>query len=266
MVCGTLLSGSAAAALPPEHEANRLLLLIEQQISDAQWEKASENLERMGALQIKLPVVYEFYRGKVYLQQGLPEKAQHALEDYVVQAGVEGTYYKQALQLISKAEAAVSVTPAVAEITSPHTDAQALKSNDDYVASLQKLFLTNDPKQALLLRINGILLAHAYQGTRIRHKERSTGAEYKLSIDGRDFLIQEKIFHTKGAPEIKLQRLRLDGVDPYVRYGCDYERYMCWVYHPVHQYDRWLLVDSAEAETKELVEAITRLIRLVQGS
>ncbi len=270
-LAGVLLSGvlsvnAAHAALPPEHEANRLLLSVEQLVTAAQWEQATEYLDRLVALETALPPVFDYYRGRVHLELGEPAKAQQSLESYVVKAGVQGQYYKEALKMITDAETRVANQSAASAVTVDQlAKAFAIESADDYVASLQKLFLVNDPKQALLMRINSILAANTYQGTRIRQKEQTLGAEYKLAVDGGDLVIQEKIYDPKKAPEIKSTKLRVHGVDSYLRYGCDYDRYMCWVYHPVQQYDRWLLLDRVEPEAQELADALGRLIRLMQG-
>ncbi len=55
------------------------------------------------------------------------------------------------------------------------------------------------------------------------------------------------------------------GVDPFIKYNCDYDRYICWLYHPINQHDRWILLDRNDDAAKELSEAMGRLIQSVQG-
>ncbi len=100
----------------------------------------------------------------------------------------------------------------------------------------------------------------------LKQKEAKKGVQYVLSLSGNELQLQEKRYDKAGAPTLLVSRMDVFGVDPFVKYSCDFDRYVCWLYHPVNQYDRWILIDRNEAAVKELSEAMSRLIKSLQGS
>lgn len=253
-----------ATGLPPEHEAKRLLLAVQQSIDNGQWDKAEQQLKKITTLDVPLDASFHFMNGQVLLQQAEYDLAQKSLEIYVLQAGEEGEFYIQSLEMITEADEKKSALSENKKPANP-ADLKLEKSKDQYLDSLKALYLTSSAKDALVLRINSILTTHPYQGARIKQKDANKGAKYSINVTGSQLQIQEKKYDRSGAPTLSVNKMDMYGVDPFVKYSCDYDRYICWLYHPVNQYDRWILIDRDEEAAKELSEAMARLIRLLQG-
>ena len=254
---------SYASGLPPEHEANRLLLAVQSSIDSAQWDKAERQLKEISELEVPLAEKFHYIHGQVMFQQGEYDLAQKSLEIYVLQAGEDGEFYTQALQMITEAEEKKEV---VSKKPARTADLKLDKGKDNYLESLKKLYLTDSSTEALVLRINSILSTTPYQGARVKQKNANKGVKYSISVTGNELQIQEKKYDREGAPTLLVNKMDVYGVDPFIKSGCDYDRYVCWLYHPVNQFDRWILIDRDKDAVKELSEAMARLIRLLQGS
>ncbi len=253
-----------ATGLPPEHEAKRLLLAVQHSIDSQQWGKAEQQLKAIAELEVPLAEKFHYMHGQVLFHQSEYNLAQKSLEIYVLQAGEEGEFYIQSLEMITEAdEKKRIVTPAPPTNTA---DLKLEKGKDDYLESLKALYLTDSSIAALVLRINSILSTHPYQGARVTKKDANKGAKYSINVIGNELQIQEKKYDKDGAPTLLVNKMDMYGVDPFVKFGCDYDRYICWLYHPVNQYDRWILIDRDKNAAKELSEAMARLIKLLQGT
>ncbi len=253
---------SLATGLPPEHEAKRLMLAAQKSIESEQWDKAEQQLKGIATLNVPLPARFHYMHGQVLFHKSEFDMAQKSFEVYVLQAGEEGEFYINALEMITETDENKNKVkpkvPAAAELTLD-------KPKDEYLIGLKKLYLTNDDQEALVLQINSILSSNPYTGVRIKQKGSRMGVRYEIKIIGKELQVQEKHYDKAGAPTQIVNRMDVFGVDPFVRYDCDYDRYVCWVYHPVNQYDRWILLDRNEAAAKELSGAMGRLIRFMQG-
>ncbi|MFD2229006.1 hypothetical protein [Alkalimarinus sediminis] len=254
---------SLATGLPPEHEAKRLLLAVQHSIDSQQWVKAEQQLKAITALEVPLPEKFHYMHGQVLFHQAEYELAQKSLEIYVLQAGEEGEFYIQALEMITAADE--KKREVVVEKPVKKSDLTLEKSKDAYLDGLKALYLTDSAIDALVLRINSILSTHPYQGVRVIQKDANKGAKYRISVVGKQLQVQEKKYARDGSPTLLVSKMDMFGVDPFVKFGCDYERYICWLYHPVNQFDRWILIDRDKSAAKELSEAMARLIRLLQG-
>lgn len=252
-----------ATGLPPEHEAKRLLLAVQHSIDNEQWSKAEEQLKAIAELEVPLAAKFHYLHGQVLFQQAEYDLAQKSLEIYVLQAGEEGEFYIQSLEMITEADEKKSVVPPKAPTNT--ADLKLEKGKDGYLESLKALYLTDSSTEALVLRINSILSTHPYQGARVTQKNANKGARYSISVTGNQLQVQEKKYDKEGAPTLLVSKMDMYGVDPFVKFGCDYDRYICWLYHPVNQYDRWILTDRDKNAVKELSEAMARLIRVLQG-
>lgn len=250
------------ASLPPEHEAARLMLSIENLVEKQQWSEAELQLIKMGSLEVELPTEYFFYNGEVLAHLARNDEAQASLEAYVVKAGSEGNFYTQALSLLTE----IDQRP----VTLPQAEPEAKKSlpvitgdGDGYIKSLQALYLTDDPVKALVLQVNSLLAAHAYTGSRVKSKKQREGIAYTVSVEGPNLLLQEKSYQNQ-QPTLSVAKLNVLGVDPFLKNGCSAAEYTCWVYHPSKSHERWILIDRDELVIGELTEALTKLIRLLQ--
>jgi len=256
-------TSSFSSGLPPAHEAKRLMLAAQNSISSEQWDKAEQQLKNVTALEVPLPAKFHYMHGQVLLHRSEFDMAQKSFEVYVLQAGEEGEFYINALEMITEAdEKKKTVKPKVANTEALKLD----KAKDEYLESLKKLYLTDDEKKALVLQINNILSNNPYYGSRIKQQDVKKGIRYSINLTGSELQIQEKRYDKNGAPSLVVNRMDVYGVDPFIKYSCDYDRYICWLYHPINQYDRWILLDRNEEAAKELSEAMGRLIQSVQGS
>ncbi|UZE97505.1 tetratricopeptide repeat protein [Alkalimarinus alittae] len=259
-----LPSISVATGLPPEHEAKRLLLAVQHSIDNSQWDKAEEQLKKIAELDVPLDAKFHYLNGQVQLQQSEFDLAQKSFEIYVLQAGEEGEFYIPSLKMITEADEKKNAVVIKKEPVNT-ADLVLEKNKDSYLESLKTLYLTDSSIDALVLRINSILSTHPYQGARIKQKNANKGAKYSINVNGNELQIQEKKYDRDGAPTLLVSKMDMYGVDPFVKFSCDYDRYICWLYHPVSQYDRWILIDRDEKAAEELSDAMARLIRLLQG-
>ena len=255
-------TSSFSSGLPPEHEAKRLMLAAQNSINSKQWNKADQQLKNVTALDVPLPAEFHYMHGQVLFHRFEFDLAQKSFEVYVLQVGEEGEFYISALEMITEADEKKK------EVQPKATDTEALtldKAKDEYLESLKTLYLTDDAKQALVFQINNILLNNPYHGSRIKQQDVKKGVRYSINLTGNELQIQEKRYDKKGAPSLSVSRMDVCGVDPFIKYSCDYDRYVCWLYHPVNQHDRWILLDRNNDAAKELSEAMGRLIQSVQG-
>jgi hypothetical protein len=264
-----------ASSLPPEHESARLLLVIEEAVGKADWRLADESLSKMADLSIDLPVPFFFYNGWVHFKQERYEKAQRSLEHYVIKVGPSGTFYNDALRLLTSVEAELKVQLSEKEEADSPVDflstdesgtSEPLLVNnerDAYVQSLQALFLTDSPVQALLMQINSLLSAHPFTGSRIKKASEKQGVKFQVSIQENTIVIQERNFQN-GFPQLSALRLEVSGIDPFIRFDCSSKEVSCWLYHPADSYEKWLLIDHDELVASELSQAFTRLIQSLQ--
>lgn len=249
-----------ATNLPVEHESVRLLLAVEKSISESAWDKAQVQLGDLEKLDIDLPAKYHYFKGLAQNQMGDLKEAQVSLESYVIKAGSEGDFYTQALEMITEIDSAKKL---VENMDDDKKTPEITASGDSYVQSLQALFLTDDPTKALILHANSLLTSHPYTGTRVKKQTTENGVVYRLSASALDLVVQEKRY-IDGQPSLKVNKLNVSGIDPFIRYGCDAEEFACWILDPTDQYARWMIIDRDELVAQELAKALTKLIKAMQ--
>jgi len=93
-----------AMALSPEMEADKLLLSAAAKLDTNNYEAAGQDLEKIRALKVKLPVEYYFQNGRYLAATKQPAEAKKNLETYLDKAGKEGKSYDSALKLYSQME------------------------------------------------------------------------------------------------------------------------------------------------------------------
>jgi hypothetical protein len=101
LMVGLVLSASfalPAMSLPPEMEADRLLLSAETKLDKKDYGAAGLDLEKIRALNIKLPVDYYYQYGRYLGISRQAAEAKKNLEIYLDKAGKEGKYYDSALK------------------------------------------------------------------------------------------------------------------------------------------------------------------------
>ena len=107
-----LAAVAGAAQLPPQVELDRLLLRAEQRIEEERFEEAVAALEEAGRLAhaegLELPDGIWFRRASLALALGRPGDAVKFVTRYLQGADRDTDHYKDALELIEKAEAEVA--------------------------------------------------------------------------------------------------------------------------------------------------------------
>ena len=110
VVVSVLLGGFtvAVAQLPPDIVADRELVRAERLISEGDHSGALEAMNRIVALQgehnLALPEEFHFKYAEVALAAGRVEDAVDAVNQYLVAVGREGSFYREALELLDSVE------------------------------------------------------------------------------------------------------------------------------------------------------------------
>lgn len=146
-------------------------------------------------------------------------------------------------------------TPLVADQNSIH-----------YIQTLQRLYLTQQVDQVLLIHINNLLTDFS-----LRPKQQAVKTalppltRYTLSHDKQGNLItsrQQRAAENQQST-ITTSKIHVYGVDPFVSYRCSEISQSCWLRSPVHG-AQWLEISKNEEGAKELAYAITLLIKHLQ--
>ena len=99
---------ATAAQLPPEIQVDRYLLRAERLMDAKDPEGALEVMGKIVALQkehgLTLPDDFHFKHAKVAFSAGEVQEAVDAVHAYLLEAGREGKYYREALELLDEAE------------------------------------------------------------------------------------------------------------------------------------------------------------------
>lgn len=250
------------SGLPAKHEVERLLLAVQQSIDSTDWQKAEHQLSLMRDLDVTQPPASYYFEGLTYARLGHYSKAQKVLEAYVVSSGQEGKYYKQALLLITEAEEKLASLPVNTELASGASVLETVE-RDGYVKSLQALYLTDSPVEALTMQINSLLSAHPFTGSRIKKNGVKEGLIYQLSVAGSAMTLQEKSYRN-GAPTLSASTMNVLGLDPFISAECSHREYACWLLHPTDKHQRWIKIDYDELALSELRDAMVKLLQSLQ--
>ena len=102
---------SPSGELPPEILIDRRLVRVDRLLARDDHRAAHDMMNEVLALQrehaLELPAEFHFKYAQVALASGLPETAVESLNDYLLAAGREGEFYREALELLDAAEEAV---------------------------------------------------------------------------------------------------------------------------------------------------------------
>ena len=111
--------GTALAQLPPDIMVDRHLVRAERLIAGEDFGSALAEMDAIVALQekhdLQLPDEFDFKYSEVAFAAGRTKAAIDSLNDYLLAAGRSGEFYRQALELLDKAELAAAAAEAGAE-------------------------------------------------------------------------------------------------------------------------------------------------------
>ncbi|KZY35931.1 MULTISPECIES: hypothetical protein [unclassified Oleiphilus] len=252
-----------SSGLPPEHEVERLLLALKESVENGNWEHATSQLVLMRKLDVPQPLESHYFEGLVKIRKQEFHSARQVLERYVISSGSQGQFYEQALRLITEAEEAEKSLEGSGQKNKTSIEMVELPQRDGYIKSLQALYLTQDPVEALSMQINSLLNAHPYTGSRIKKNGVKEGLVYHLGVVKGGVTLQEKSYQD-GAPMLSATSLQVAGLDPFIGAGCSSLEYACWLLHPSDKHQRWIKIDYDEMVVDELRDAMTKLLQSLQ--
>ncbi|MBD3639482.1 MAG: hypothetical protein HUJ18_00670 [Marinobacter sp.] len=253
-------------ALAPEHEMRRLMLATEEAVNAGNWGEAGEYLNRLQQLEAEKPPEYFFYRGQVMLQAGHLNEAQAALEAYVTQAGTEGSHYQQALKLITDVERTRKAGAAdQANGKQPPKVAVIEPAGNQGIASLRKLYLTNNDRDALLMHLNSLLDVAGWRADQaVVRLDKPADVAYEVSATDSVISFQE-IRREAGSRLVrKTQTMEVYGVNPMIEWGCEAAVASCWIYDP-RDGSRLMQLGYHRERAGEIAQTLGQLVRHLQA-
>lgn len=91
-------------SLPPSLRRDKYMLQLSTLLKEKNYEKALPVFEKLTALGLPLDPSFDYFRGESYLNVNQKTEALKYLYNYIRNQGSSAKYYKQALELINKAE------------------------------------------------------------------------------------------------------------------------------------------------------------------
>jgi hypothetical protein len=133
-----------------------------------------------------------------------------------------------------------------------------------YLADLQRLYLSQDERQALLLHSNALLTTYALRAGFQVGQVQPQDLLYQLRLGAPgELIVREEIRGQGNDVAVRNQRIALFGVDPFIRYDCPASGISCVLYNPVDGKPLLTIVRDHQGAA-ELAKALSFLIRKVQ--
>lgn len=173
------------------------------------------------------------------------------------------------LQAQTSTELGQSPPAPVPNTTMQHHEEAPLVSEQNsalYIQTLQRLYLTQQDDQALLIHINSLLSDFSLRAKQPMGKITLPPlARYSLSHDQQGNLVTSRQLRSAATQQssISTTRIHVYGIDPFVSYRCSETSQSCWLRSPIHG-EPWLEISKNEEGAKELAYAITLLIKHLQ--
>lgn len=123
---------SAAWALPPEVELDRLLLQAKSAFDAGNFTKAVESFAKAEKLGVTLPPTFYFHYGLASANSGQHEKGRAMLEQYLNASGAKGKFYKEALVEINNIERAINTRDAAIAAAAKERAAEVGRKAKEY--------------------------------------------------------------------------------------------------------------------------------------
>ncbi len=275
LLCVLILCSSNAVGLPPEIELDRFIIAAKKHILEKQYVEAEDYLLRAKNLGVELPTDFYYAYGQVLFHKKQTVDARHYLETYVEKVGKDGDFYQESLELINTIEEKESAKEKEKQTTESVTKkakldwssvAKSMKVENGYIEELKSFYLTQDEREALQLHINSLL--SVYHIGNVPHLKRVASMSYVTSLSLSDNMIYASVLNAKkNSSDLRAvsSKFSVFGVNPYVDYGCESEAMNCWIAHPVDG-TKWIRIINDSDAAKELVKALTYLIKVMQRS
>ncbi|WP_345415624.1 hypothetical protein [Halioxenophilus aromaticivorans] len=251
----TVFYAATVSALSPEFEADRLMLLAQEQIKDDQISQAEITLQQIQDLKVTPPSEYYFLKGQVLSFSERTQEAIDSLVIYIESSGKDAEYYTSSLRLISQLKDKQDSSKLTIEPNSdPNIEWTGTKRSNSYVDQLRFLYGAKSDQSALLQHINNML--NTYQAG-------SDTPGYALATQAPATLIT-RTKGTDGISEVRsTDKITLYGVNPYIEFSCTRQPQQCQLMHPATD-QPWLTIAGDQQAAREISKAIAELIKLLQ--
>lgn len=272
LLAASLMFAVPVSALPPDMEADRLILAAEEKLEQQDFEAARGYLHRVSGLEVAPGAKFYYLSGLVALHYGELDQSAGQLTRYVEAAGKEGEFYQEALRSLTKIEEQQASREAVSR---SQDQMKAIRDNglggqdkagQAYDAKVQKLYGAATLQESLVLHINSLLSSYPYLEGAIKNPQRSPRVEFQVATgDAAQITVMRREFNPTVAGQVALSSNSLDafGVNPFVSYRCSKVSDQCVIRHPVSGAD-WIVIARDESTAQELATALTRLIKALQ--
>ena len=270
LACLSLCWAMSAYGLPPEIEADRLILAAKEKLAEDNYAAARDYLERVTPLKIEPPAAYHLLYGRVHYQADAWQEAKQHFEAYVEMAGKEGDAYVETLKLITELEETLSNKVEVEE-TTEKTKTSAIqlaeKQGTQYDEKVAQLYLDPSLTQSLVTHVNSLLKSYRFIEGKIKNVEKNDYIDFKLSLaKNRELILTRRDISRSlsgDLSELSVTRLNAFGIDPNVEYRCSKESDSCTIKHPLNQKE-WIKISRDEEGAQEITKALTRLLKALQ--
>lgn len=265
-LAAVFFSVHALAALPADIEQDRYLLAAKRFYDAQRLDKVDAYLNKIDVVNHKPDGLFYYLKSEVLASKRQFAEQRLALEKYVELAGKEGEFYTKALDTITDLEEQPASKPPVTPQLSSAGSAESNISQNEYVQHLQKLYLVNDERTALVTHINTLLGTMVYTGSRLQSSEKSiAGIAYSISIDADNKIVTLKNDRSAQPEKLTTQGVNIFGKSPWLTHDCQYQQFRCTIRLP-DSIDAWLILAYDEKGSKDLATALEYLIRLMQKS
>ncbi len=259
---------TSAYSLPPEIEADRLVLAAKEKLEQGNFDGARVYLERVAPLDIDPPADYYLLYGRIYYQADAWQQAKNHFEQYVERAGKEAEAYLDTLKLITELEETLAAKPEQTKAETAGNPLQLLeKQGAAYDKKVSELYLDAGLAESLVTHINGLLKSYRYIEGKIKNIDKSNYIDFKLSLAKDKELVTTRRDITRKSSgissELSVTRLNVFGVNPDVVFRCSKQTDSCIIRHPVNQ-KTWIKIARDEKGAKEITQALTRLLKALQ--
>lgn len=243
-------------ALSPEFEADRLLLLAQEEVDHKRFAEAEQTLNQIQLLEVSPPTEYYYIRGLVLATNHRPSEAISSLEQYIESSGKEAKHYHSALQLITDQKKQLPKNSALRESEDSKANIQwsdHAELQSRYTDHIKYLYQIDDTTSALVKHANNLLDTFTP----------SSNKRFALSFEHQGKLVTTtKSVNTTGE-QIISNALVVYGINPYIDYSCPSGTAVCTFYHPVNR-TPWLELRNNEQAAQELTQALAELIKSIQ--
>lgn len=160
----------SAIALPPQVEADRLILLAKESLDAKAYDDASTKLAQAQALQIPLPEDFALMFASALSGQGKTDKAKEALEAYFNKHGTAGPSYRAALAMLVQLEGKSSASSGSSTVVGTPPTASTATAQQDWGLTPSDLSImvgADIAKKVRLLERRSEILKAAQEGDKV---------------------------------------------------------------------------------------------------